>query len=99
MHAVQVTVGANVRQPCPADLGGRQRADASGDVRGRRNILIAGNHGVQGMRGRCAGRERWQGGVGVVVISTRLPCSVTAGLLGGLWLICDDSGDGLQKNV
>lgn len=73
-----MTVGANLRQRRPADLRGRQRADASGDVGGRRNILIAGNEGVQGMRGRCAGRERWQGGVDVVVISTRLPCSVAA---------------------
>lgn len=66
-----------MRQRRPADLGGRQRADAAGDLGGRRNILIAGNV-VQGMSGRCAGRERWQEGVGVVVISTRLPCSVVA---------------------
>lgn len=53
---------------------------------------------VQGMRARRAGRERGQGGARVVVVSTRLPCSVLAERLMGLWLICDDCRDGLRIN-
>lgn len=99
VQAVQVTVRANVRQRRvrgPADLGWWQRADASGDVGGRRIILTGANDGVQGMRAWCAGRERGQGGACVVVVSTQLPCSVVAWLLEGPWLICDDCRDGLQ---